>query len=166
MNPSRYIGKNQSFYWFFNNHLLIFNNHLLKSVQQYPFKLTLSFLFFLNLHLRIYLLILEWERERDSERKSETETSVRERESERERGSDVREKHWLVASCTCHNWGLNLKPCARTYMGWFMDDPTWVDSWAWVEPTTFWSMGQCSNQLCHPARAIFFSNLLLPVRSL
>ena len=45
------------------------------------------------------------ETERDTDRETE-----RQRERERERNIDVREKHQLVASCKCPNWGSNLQP--------------------------------------------------------
>ena len=56
------------------------------------------------------------------------------------RNIDVNEKHQLVASPMCPNQGLNLQ---LRYV-----------PWPGIEPKTFWCMGQCSNQLSHPARAI------------
>ena len=47
-----------------------------------------------------------------------------------EREGRESEKHWSVAFYMRPDPGLNLK----------------------IKPTTFWCMGQCSNQLCHPAR--------------
>ena len=55
-----------------------------------------------------------------------------------------REKHQLVASCTCPNQGSNPQP---RYVLWWR-----------TEPTTFWCMGWCSNQLGHPARAVILLN--------
>ena len=63
--------------------------------------------------------------ERKGERRRERK---REGRGERERDIDVREKHGSVASCMC---------------------PDWVG----IEPTTLWGTEQCSNQLCHLARA-------------
>ena len=45
----------------------------------------------------------------------------------------------------CPNQGLNLQ---LRYV-----------PWPGVEPKTFWCMGQCSNQLSHPARAILRDSL-------
>ena len=39
----------------------------------------------------------------------------------------------------CPNWGLNLQPSHVPWPG--------------MEPTTFWDMGRCFNQLSHPVRA-------------
>ena len=46
------------------------------------------------------------------------------------------EKYRLVASHTCPSWALNAQPrCVH---------------WLRIEPTAFWGMGWCSNQLSHP----------------
>ena len=64
------------------------------------------------------------------------------REGERERETSVQERNiLLVAFCMCPNWGLNLPP--RYVL------------WPGIEPTTFWHMGRCFNQLSHPARAVY-----------
>ena len=67
---------------------------------------------FLKPHLRTCLLILErgerWERER-------------------ERNIDVREEHWLLASCMCPNWGINPQPRHVPWPG--------------IKPMTFWFTG-------------------------
>ena len=69
---------------------------------------------------------------------------ILEREEERER---ERKKHQSVASCLRPDWGSNPQPvCAP---------------WPETEPTTFWRMGQRSNQLSHPARAILFFKFCL-----
>ena len=67
-------------------------------------------------YLRISLLILEGKKGR-------------------ERNIDVKEKQWLLASCTCPSWGLNRQP---RYM-----------PWLGIQPTIFWYMGQLSSQLTH-----------------
>ena len=77
-----------------------------------------------NAHPRICLLILE-----------------REEKEERDR---ERKKHWCeretsVASCMHPDWRLNLQPRHV--------------SWPGIYLTTFWCMGQHSNQLSHPTRA-------------
>ena len=86
--------------------------------KQIP-KLSLVYLFFFNPHLRIHLLVLE-------------------RGRERERNIDVKEKHQLIASHMCPDWGLNLQP---RYVPWPRN-----------KPMTFWYMKRCSSQLSHPAR--------------
>ena len=62
----------------------------------------------------------------------------REERRERERNIDVREKHGLVASQKCPDWGSNLHP---TYVPWLR-----------IKPQTFWCMGWRSNHLSHLAR--------------
>ena len=81
-----------------------------------------SSFFLFNPHLRIYLLI--WEREKG-------------RKGGRER---LREREQLqsVASCMCPDGWLNLQPRNMPWLG--------------FEPTTFWCIGQHSNQLSHLAR--------------
>ena len=64
-----------------------------------------------------------------------------ERERERERNIDVRNIYWLP-SCTHPDWGLNLQPGYVLWLG--------------IEPTTFGSVGQCSNQLMARAAVPFF----------
>ena len=51
-----------------------------------------------------------------------------------------REKHWLFFSCICPDWGSNLPPRVVFCPG--------------IEPTSFWCMGWCSNQLSLSARAL------------
>ena len=51
---------------------------------------------------------------------------------ERGRGTErEREKHRLVTSHTCLNWGSNPKPMYVPWLG--------------IEPATVWYVGQCSN---------------------
>ena len=52
-----------------------------------------------------------------------------------------------VAFCMHPDLGLNLKP---RYV-----------PWPGMEPATFWCLGQCSNQLSHPARASLYSLILI-----
>ena len=65
--------------------------------------------------------------------------AFRERERERETSMWERNINWL-ASCTHPDRGLNPQPGHVPWLG--------------TEPATFRSMGQCSNQLSHPARAV------------
>ena len=58
---------------------------------------------------------------------------------EREEGGDretlMWERNWLVASHTHSDWGSNLPPrCVP---------------WRVFEPSTFWCVGRCSNQVSH-----------------
>ena len=58
----------------------------------------------------------------------------REKEGEREGGREG-EKHQLVASHMRPDWGPNKQ--------------SWYVPWPGIEPSTFWCMGQHSNQLSH-----------------
>ena len=69
----------------------------------------------------------------------------RERGRDKDRNNDVREKHGSVASLTCR--GSNLQP--------------WRVPWPGFEPTTFWRMGWCSDQLSHLARAVYSFSLYI-----
>ena len=75
-----------------------------------------------NPYLRICLLI--WERESEGER----DTHI-----------NVREKHWLVASCMWLDWGLNLQASYVPWLG--------------INLATVWGMQWYSNQLSRPVRA-------------
>lgn len=73
------------------------------------------------------------------------------REREKGQGKRKRKKHQLVAYHTYPDWGWNLQP---SYM-----------PWQGIEPTTFWYMGWCSNQLKHLVRALahFLKSFLVVV---
>ena len=61
------------------------------------------------------------------------------RERKGERSIDVKEEHRLLASPRHPNQGSNSQPKNVPCPG--------------IKPTTFWSMGWCSNQQSHLARA-------------
>ena len=72
----------------------------------------------------------------------------RETGKEKQRNIKVREKHQSVASRMCPDQELNLQP---RYV-----------CWPEIEPTTFWCVWWCSNQLSQLARAhhVYFPSLI------
>ena len=59
-------------------------------------------------------------------------------EREKERNIDGKEKHQLVASLMCPDWGLNPQPRHVPWPG--------------LKPMTFQFIGQCPNQLSHTSQ--------------
>ena len=59
-----------------------------------------------------------------------------------------REKHWLVASHSRLDWGLNPKTSYVPWLG--------------IEPLTFWCTGQYSNQLNHVSKSRIIGLFMSP----
>ena len=72
------------------------------------------------------------------------------RDGERERNIHVWEDHWSVAFCTRPDWGLSLQPKHVPQPG--------------IEPTTFWLMGWCFNQLNDTSQGIFSFSWWCPLK--
>ena len=91
----------------------------------YSFSLCTVVLLFFNPHLRMCFIDF---RERGREREIHTDI-------------DLREKDRSVSSYMHLDLGLNPQPRYVPWLG--------------IEPTTFWCMGWCSNQLSHLVRHVF-----------